>query len=331
MVEKIVVLDDIVPAPVLAECLAAEGITAEVIVAEEVPTGPGIVALLVGPEAVRLADAHLAALPDLRVLSATSTGYDHLPLRAARARGIQVTHTVGYCTEEVADHALASILGLLRSTTSLDAAVRTGRWDITASPPRRIAGTVLGLYGFGRIGTAVARRACALDIDVLACGRSLASRIPELAARGVTVVEWPELLRRADVLSLHVPLTDETRGIIDAMALAAMSPGSYLVNVSRAELIDHNALGAALRSGRLAGAAIDVLPQEPPAPNDPILRFPNLVITPHAAFYSPDVAETLARHVAADVAAALNNTPPPETGPDIASMSWPGSDITSNR
>ncbi|MEU4343655.1 NAD(P)-dependent oxidoreductase [Nocardia sp. NPDC023852] len=324
MAEKIVVLDDFIYAPVFAECLAAEGLAVDVIVTKEIPTGTGIVALLVGPETVGLGDPHLAALPDLRVLSATSAGCEHLPLRAARARGIQVTRAVDYCTEEVADHTLASVLGLLRSTASLDSAVRAGRWDVTASPPRRIAGTVLGLYGFGRIGAAVARRARALGIDVLVCGRSLDPRTPELVAEGLGVVDWPELLRRADVLSLHVPLTDETRGIVDATALSAMSLGAYLVNVSRGELIDHDALGAALRSGRLAGAAVDVLPQEPPAPDDPILTFPNLVITPHAAFYSPDVAEKLARHVAADVAAALNKTPSSRTGPDTPSMSSDG-------
>ncbi|WP_406229286.1 C-terminal binding protein [Nocardia sp. NBC_01009] len=308
MIEKIVVIDDFISAPILIQSLAAHGVTAEVEVVDEIPAGRGIIALLVGPETTVLTNKHLDQLPDLRVLSATSAGDDHLPLQAAGARGLRVTRAAGYCTEEVADHALASILGLLRSTAALDAMVRTGRWDVTAAPPRRIAGTVLGIYGLGRVGTALAARARALGMTVLACGRSL-SNSGELAASGVNAVELPELLQRSDVLSLHVPLTDQTRGLIDAAALAAMPPGSYLVNVARGELIDSAALGAALRSGHLAGAAIDVLPQEPPAPNDPILTFPNLVITPHAAWYSPEASAALARHVAADVAAVLAEPP----------------------
>lgn len=307
MAYRIALLDRVVCARTLVECLAAEGASVALTVTDVIPEGPGIVALLVGPNSARVTDAHLAALPDLRVLSATCTGYDHLPTAAARARGIRVTQVADYCTEEVADHALACILGLLRATAFLDSTVRAGLWGATSPPPRRIAGTVLGLYGLGKIGAAVGRRARALDIDVLACGPSLGRRGPELAAEGITAVEWPELLRRANVLSLHAPLTDQTRGVVDAAALAMMAPGSYLVNVARAGLVDHDALGSALRSGRLAGAAIDVLPHEPVWPDDPILRFPNIMLTPHVAFYSPGVAEKLARRVAVEVAGALGD------------------------
>ncbi|MEV6426597.1 C-terminal binding protein [Nocardia sp. NPDC051463] len=304
MIERIVVIDDFIPVEVLEQSLAVGGITAQVTVVDEIPAGAGIVALLVGPEAATLTGEHLDRLPDLRVLSATSAGYDHLPVQVAMARGLRVTRAAGYCTEEVADHAFASVLGLIRSTAALDAEVRAGRWDVTAAPPRRIAETVLGIYGWGRVGTAVAARARALGMTVLVCSRSLDSSSASVVG-GVDLVDWPELLHRSDVLSLHVPLTDRTRGIVDAAALAAMSPGSYLVNVARGELIDNDALGAALRSGQLAGAAIDVLPHEPPALDDPILTFPNLVITPHAAWYSPGAATALARQVAADVARAL--------------------------
>lgn len=306
MRQSVVVLDSFIPAADLSAALEVGGLDVEVVAATEIPSGPGVVALLVGPETVGLDDRHLAALPDLRLLAATSAGYDHLPVDAAVGRGIRVTRAVDYCTDEVADHALALTVGLLRSTAKLDAAVHRGDWDVVAAPPRRIAGTVLGLFGFGLIGHAFALRAHALGMSVLASGRSLAGRVPAW----VEVVEWDELLQRSDVLSLHVPLTDDTAGIVDAAALERMRRGSYLINVSRGGLIDHDALGAALRDGQLAGAAIDVLPVEPPDHGDPILAIPNLVITPHAAWYSPDVASRLARQSAVNLLAVLEGRTP---------------------
>ncbi|MFC9359497.1 C-terminal binding protein [Rhodococcus sp. NPDC057014] len=310
MTDRVVVLDDFIPADVLSDSLVAAGISAEVVHQSEFPSGPGVVALLVGPENTGLEPRHLSALPDLRLLSATSAGYDHLPVSAAHERGLWVTRAVDYCTEEVADHAFALTLGLIRSTHTLDGSVRAGEWDVTAAVPRRIAGTVLGLYGFGRIAGAFVLRARAVGMTVLVSGRGLGDRAAELAAEGIEVVGFEELLRRSDVLSLHVPLTPETRGLIDERALATMRRGGYLVNVSRGGLVDHDALGAALRSGHLAGAAVDVLPNEPPAQDDPILQIPNLVITPHAAWYSPQVARTLAEQSARNVAAVLTGESP---------------------
>ncbi|BAH52974.1 C-terminal binding protein [Rhodococcus opacus] len=310
MTDRVVVLDDFIPTRELSDSLATEGISVEVVHQSEFPSGPGVVALLVGPENTGLEPRHLSGLPDLRLLSATSAGYDHLPVSAAHERGLWVTRAVDYCTEEVADHALALTLGLLRSTHVLDRSVHAGGWDVTAAPPRRIAGTVLGLYGFGRIAGAFARRARAVGMTVLVSGRRLAERSGELAAEGLEVVGFDELLRRSDVLSLHIPLTSETRGLIGERALSAMTRGAYLVNVSRGGLVDHDALADALRSGQLAGAAVDVLPNEPPAQDDPALQIPNLVITPHAGWYSPQVAQTLARQSAHNVAAVLRGASP---------------------
>ena len=305
MTDRIVVLVDFIDLGTLRETLGAAGIDVGVEFSSEIPSGAGIIALLVGPETVGLDAHHLDSLPDLRLLAATSAGFDHLPVGAAHDRGVTVTRAVDYCTEEVADHALASILSLLRSIGPLDAAVHQGRWSVVEYPPRRIAGTVLGLYGFGLIAQALASRAAALGMTVLAAGRSLSAGAP-----GVEVVEWDELLRRSDVLSLHVPLTPETAGIVDAQALASMKPGSFLVNVSRGGLVDHEALGSALRSGRLAGAAVDVLPAEPPTADDPILQIPNLTITPHSAWYSSAVSGTLARQSALNVVAVLTGKSP---------------------
>ena len=143
MTDRIVVLDDFIDLGTLRETLGAAGIDVGVEFSSEIPSGAGIIALLVGPETVGLDAHHLDSLPDLRLLAATSAGFDHLPVGAAHDRGVTVTRAVDYCTEEVADHALASILSLLRSIGPLDAAVHQGRWSVVEYPPRRIAGTVL--------------------------------------------------------------------------------------------------------------------------------------------------------------------------------------------
>jgi D-3-phosphoglycerate dehydrogenase len=261
------------------------GTPAEVVAADEVPAGPGVVALLLGPE-TELSAAQVRALPDLRVVAVTSAGFDHVPLGAVTRQGAWVTANAGYCTEEVADHTIALVLGLLRGVTMLDRSVRAGRWDVTEAAPRRIAGTAYGLAGYGRIGQAVAARAVALGMRVSAYAPS---RDDEAFRRsGVTRCrDLTELLAASDVVSLHLPLTPRTHGLFDGAAFAAMRPGAFLVNVARGALVDHTALVAALRSGHLSGAALDVLPVEPPPVGDPLLECPGLVLNPHAAWYSP--------------------------------------------
>lgn len=304
MSERIVLVDGFVPIDLLVAELHAGGIATSPVRQGRFPTGPGVVAVLVGPEAGPVDAASLSELPDLQVLMATSVGTNHLPVAAAEQRGIKVLHPVDYCTEEVADHALALIVGLLRSTHAFDGAVRGGKWDFASEMPRRIAGTVVGLFGYGRIARAVAARADALGMRVLATVRA-----PRTADDGGSIAEFvtfDELLSTCDVLSLHLPLTDETAGTIGAAELAHMRPGSYLVNVSRGALVDETALGEALRSGHLAGAALDVLATEPPSRDDPVLGHRGLVITPHAAWRSPEVAANLARECAALLANALH-------------------------
>lgn len=267
-----------------------DGAPVDTVAAREAPSGPGVVALVVGPE-TELTPRHIRALPDLRIVAVTSTGYDHVPIDVVAGQGAWVTANPGYCTDEVADHAIAMTLTLLRGVSILDRAVHAGRWDVTEAAPRRIAGTALGLVGFGRIGQAVARRATALGMRVLAYDRSgdpAVFRRWRVESRDSLAV----LLGDSDVVSLHLPLTAETKGLLDKAALAAMRPGAFLVNTARGALIDHTALAAALRSGQLAAAALDVLPVEPPPPDDPLLDCPNLILNPHAAWFS---AEALAR------------------------------------
>lgn len=259
--------------------LVPEGWTFEK--APKLPSGSDIVAMAVSPGSASVAAADLDRLPGLQLLFATSAGTDHLDLDAAHERGIRVASTRDYCTDEVADHTIALTLGLLRQTHRLDHGVRNGMWQVGAPDPRRIAGTVLGLWGWGAIARAVAKRALAVGMVVL-----VHARTPQPDEEDIRFVDWDVLLRDSDVLSPHVPLTEETRARLDLVALSAMRPGSYVVNTGRGGLIDEVALDSLLRSGHLAGAALDVLATEPPAAAHALESTPNLTLTPHAAWWS---------------------------------------------
>jgi D-3-phosphoglycerate dehydrogenase len=270
------------------------------------PQEPGVVAVLVPPEVPVGAD-QLRGLPDLRVVVATSTGYDHLDLAAISAAGAWATHCAGYCDDEVADHTIAFALDLLRGVTLLDRSVRAGHWNVMEVPPRRIAGSVLGIIGLGRIGREVAYRAAALGMRVLAADPVVTGdAVPD----GVELMELEELLGAVDVLTVHAPLTPQTRGMIGAAQLAAMRPDASLINCARAALIDRDALGAALQSGRLAGCALDVLEHEPPSDDEPELGWPRTLINPHAAWYSPQSAREPYRRAGEAVGAVLSGAEP---------------------
>jgi D-3-phosphoglycerate dehydrogenase len=266
------------------------------------PEGDDVVALLVADTPIGAEE--LARLPNLRAVATASTGYDHLDVDALAQAGVWASNVGGYCDEEVAEHTIALTLNLLRGVAELDRSARGGAWTHEAAPPRRVAGAVLGVVGFGRIGRCVAHRGVALGMRVQAYDPVVPAAAIELA--GVHPHErLHDLLRAADVVTLHVPLTRSTDGLIDAEALRTMRPGSFLVNCARAALVDHEALGRALADGHLAGAALDVLPVEPPSPDEPAMRWPRTIISPHAAWYSPDSAREPYRRAVADVAAAL--------------------------
>jgi len=290
----------------VAAPLAGLDVTVEL--QQRVTPGPGIVALLAGPD-TRVDAALLAALPDLRIVAATSTGFDHLDVDAIARAGVWATHVAGYCDGEVADHTIAFVIDLLRGVTLLDRSVRSGAWDYAVAQPVRIAGATLGIVGFGRIGRAVAARAVALGMRVGAYD-------PVLTATTVaehSVVVHPTLaglLATSDVVSLHAPLSDATRGLIDADALRVMRPGAFLVNCARAALVDDAALGDALVRGQLGGCALDVLPTEPPGRDEPALTWPRTIINPHAAWASPAAIREPYRRAAIGVAALLRGDEP---------------------
>jgi D-3-phosphoglycerate dehydrogenase/C-terminal binding protein len=249
--------------------------------------------------AVSITRATIERLRACRVIVRCGVGYDNVDHALAAERGIPVVNVPDYGTEDVADHAIGLTLSLARGINLLNARLRSGLgpWSYApAAPIPRLRGRVFGIVGLGRIGSATALRAKALGMDVAFYDPYKPDGYDKVL--GVRRVEsLDELLARSYVLSLHCPLTPETRHLVDAEALARMPRGSYLVNTSRGEVVDVGAVAPALESGHLAGAAIDVLPVEPPADDDPLLRAwrdPNhpahhrLILTPHAAFYSEE-------------------------------------------
>jgi D-3-phosphoglycerate dehydrogenase len=260
----------------------------------------------------------LSALPRVRVVSEYGIGYDNIDVAAATDLGVWVTNVPGFCTNEVAEHTIALMLALLRRLTALDRVVRGGGWGSgAAGPMRRFSTLTHGIIGFGRIGQATARRSAALGFRVVAHSPTSAST--RAASLGATAVGLDELLKTADIVSLHCPATDATRGFINARTLALMKPTAYLINVGRGSLVDEAALVAALTSGTIAGAALDVFAPEPPSADNPLFKLDNVLLTPHAAFHSDDSIADLQSSAAENVVAALTGkTPATAVNPAVA-------------
>ena len=277
----------------LAQCRTAD---------EVIAAGRGGVGLLA--QYAPIDEAVMAALPELRVIGRYGVGLDNIDLPAAARRGIRVLNVPDYCTGEVADHALGLILALTRGIVALDRGIAAGSWDFRLGGELRRAATIqLGIVGFGRIGQALARRAQALGYRIVATD----PRCP--ATDAVPIVELDELLSTSDVVSIHSWLDETTRHLLDARAFALMKPGAFLVNTARGGLVDQAALTDALRSGHLGGAALDVLEREPSPADDPLLALPNVILTPHAAFYSRESLIEMKRKVAEGMVAVLEETP----------------------
>jgi D-3-phosphoglycerate dehydrogenase / 2-oxoglutarate reductase len=270
--------------------------------------GEDVVGLLTGPD-FPVGGEELDRLPALKVVATCSVGYDHVDLDAAAERDVWVCNVPDYCVEEMADSSLALLLALLRGVVALDRSVRAGGWDHTvAGPLHTFRGLKLALIGFGRIGRAVAARALALGFEVWAVD----PHVPEeqIAAAGVRPAALEDALANCRAFSLHSLLTEETRGLLGATELARMPSGSYLVDTARAALVDFDAVLAALDSGQLAGAGFDVLPVEPPSPDAPPPEHPNLIVNPHAAWYSPATEREAYRRPAVAVREALSGRRP---------------------
>jgi D-3-phosphoglycerate dehydrogenase len=222
--------------------------------------------------------------PDLRAVVRYGVGLDRIDLDAARRLGVDVRNVPHFCTDEVADHALALFLAVARDIVSQAVNVAEGEWRGSDRKLHRLSGGIAGIVGLGDIGRAVAKRVSAFGMAVIACDPYADER--DARALGVRLVGMDELLGEADAVLLTCPLTEETRGLIDVEALCAMKPTAVLVNTSRGEIIDEEALAEALQEGSIAAAGLDVLSQEPPPEDHPLLGLENTVITPHTAWYS---------------------------------------------
>lgn len=226
----------------------------------------------------------------------TGIGLDTVDLPGATRHGVCVAHVPDFCYDEVADTTWALVLAVTRKVLLADRMVRSGRWDPGGLlPMHRLRGRTLGLVGFGHIARKVAERGRAFGVRLVAADPYVDAAA--MAREGVEKASLDDLLARADIVSLHTPLTEETRRMIGAAAFARMKPGAILINTSRGGVVDQQALVDALRSGRLAGAGLDVQSPEPPAPDNPLLGMDTVVLTPHYASTTVEALQELAAKV----------------------------------
>ncbi len=282
---------------------------------ELVLLAPSVDAILTNWKRVPAAALDLA--PNCLVVSRYGVGVDNIPVDRATELGILVVNVPDFCLEEVSDHAMALLLACARRIVTFARATREGRWDL-AGPGRglpRLREQTLGLVGFGSIAQALVPKACGFGMRVIAYTPRLA---PTTGGDVELTDDLGHLLAESDYVSLHAPATDETRGLIGEEQLRLMKPTAYLVNTSRGALVDGEALHRALSEGWIAGAALDVLDREPPQPDDPLLRLDNVIVTPHAAFYSETAIAELQAKAAGNVAAVLRgDVPATVVNPDV--------------
>lgn len=259
-------------------------------------------ALVVRSGTTVTADLLKAGRPQLKVVGRAGVGVDNIDLEAARRLGIRVVNSPMAATEAVAEHALALMFSLARRIAAADRSMKSGVWDKPAFQGTELAGKTLGIIGVGRIGAALARRARALSMLVV--GYDLLLDDDQVRAAGANPVHFDQLLTRSDFVSLHVPLTENTRSLIGAPQLELMRQGAYLISTSRGGVVDETALLEALDAGKLAGAALDVFQQEPPDDDD-LVRHPRVVATPHIAAQTEEAQQRAAVDIAEEVLAAL--------------------------
>jgi D-3-phosphoglycerate dehydrogenase len=247
----------------------------------------------------------LRQLTQCKAIGRFGLGVDNIDLPAAKEHGIAVNYVPDYCLREVSNHAMALLLALARKVTFSNALVQSGRWEVPPVVPlRRLEGQALGLVGFGNIPRALAPKAKAFGLTVLTHDPYVKADV--LATAGVEGVSFDDLLARSDFISVHAPLLPATRGLMNAAAFAKMKKGAFVINTARGPLVDETALIAALDSGHLGGAALDVVATEPLAKDSPLLHRDNVILTPHTAFYSVEALEELQTKCASDVARVLS-------------------------
>ncbi|QND83489.1 Glycerate dehydrogenase [Chromobacterium vaccinii] len=269
--------------------VAAHAAEADVVISNKVP----------------LSSDTIAGLPNLKLIAIAATGYNHVDLEACRERGVAVCNIRHYGDHTVAEHAFMLMMALMKNLPAYQRDVAAGVWSQSrqfchfGAPIREVRGAVLAIVGSGGIGGRLAEMARAFGMEVVFAERKGA----EEAREGR--MPFAEALARADVVSLHCPLTDETRGMIAQPELMAMKPGAILINTARGGLVDEADLVAALKYGQLGGAGFDVLSSEPPSPDNPLLkaRLPNLIVTPHVGWASGEAMGRLAAQLVANIEA----------------------------
>jgi len=287
-------------------------IGAELRLAQE-PTPESILGVARDADALLATYAKITAemIPQMkrcRIISRFGIGVDNVDVAAATKAGIVVTKVPDYCIDEVSDHTLALLLALVRKIPSSNARTHAGRWEMQAVVPiHRLRGSILGLVGFGRIPQLVAPKAQAFGIKVVAYDPYIAEEV--FARAQVEKVEFAELLRRSDYISIHSPLVPETRHLFNADAFRQMKTTAYLVNTARGPIVDEEALAKALDAKQLAGAGLDVLSQEPPS-GSPLFGRDNVILTPHTSFYSVESLVDLQVKAAQEVVRVFNGEMP---------------------
>jgi D-3-phosphoglycerate dehydrogenase len=261
------------------------------------------------------ADTHISpeVLDEMRqckIIVTASVGFDHIDLKAASSKGIYVSNVPGYCAEEVADHTLGLLIAIARKILLLNRTTKAGRWDDweAAEPVFRLRGRTLGIIGLGRIGTAVALRAKAFGLNVIAYDPYIP--LGKDASLGVRSVDFGSLLHESDIISLHAPLTKETHHMIGSTEFDKMKQGVFIINTARGAIIDPNALVESLKSGKVAGAGIDVFETEPPHSDDLLLKMDTVIVTPHTGFLSTESQRDRQTMAVEEVSRILRNERP---------------------
>ena len=279
----------------------------------EAPTPEAIVAVAKQADGLLVTYAKITAemigqMTRCRIISRFGIGVDNVDIAAATEKGIVVTKVPDYCIDEVSDHAMALLLAVVRKIPFANARAHAGRWEMPAVVPiHRLRGSTLGLVGFGRIPQLVAPKAKSFGLHVLTYDPYIPQEVT--ARAGVEKVEFAELVKRSDYISIHSPLMPETHHLFNAAVFAQMNPTAYLVNTARGPIVDEDALAHALDAGQLAGAALDVLSQEPPT-SSPLFGRDNVVLTPHTSFYSVESLVELQTKAADEVVRVLTGQPP---------------------
>jgi D-3-phosphoglycerate dehydrogenase len=255
-------------------------------------------------------DEMLGTFNRCRIIACASTGFDYVDIASAAKRGIWVTNCPGYCTDEVATHTIALLLSQARRLPQLRQLARADEWSPRLARPIHHPRTqTVGIIGWGRLGRAASLKAMALGFKVIANDPYIDPK--QMLDAGVVPADKETVMQESDYVSLHTPLTEETRHMINARLLALMRPSAYLINTARGLILDEAALVDAVQNGKIAGAALDVLATEPPPANHPFLHDDRFFITPHSAWCSEESDAAVWEWAAGDVASALRGEKPP--------------------